>query len=320
MRNCSTKFITALAFSTMLMTAAPTEAAELKAAPTVDDTVIRLGDLFDDVGDKAAEIVMQAPAPGEAEKLNSYDLDRIAQDFELDWERPNYLRTVLIHRDGIAFSLSDLSDLVLDAANQQGLQHDVEVTVYGSNRGLYLPTTASLADIEFERFTMTDRMDRFSATLLIPTGGSVPKKLKVNGTLQEVRMVPMLTRLIAPGEVITAKDVTWSQYPSKRLNRNSVLDQQSLVGQTVRRPLQPGQPLRVNDIMAPVVVEKGSLVTMTIQSGALTLSASGRALQDGGDGDMIRVMNIKSKQSVEAQVISPGLVKVMSNSLALAAL
>ncbi|MFC4349684.1 flagellar basal body P-ring formation chaperone FlgA [Kordiimonas lipolytica] len=320
MRNCSTKIITALAFSTMLMTAAPAEAAELKAAPMVDDAVIRLGDLFDDVGDKAAEIIMQAPAPGEAEKLNSYDLDRIAEDFGLDWERPNYLRTVMIQRDGVAFSLTDLNDLVLDAANQQGLTHDVEVTVYGSNRGLYLPTTASLADIEIERFTLSDRMDRFSATLLIPTGSAIPKKLKVNGTLQEVRLVPMLTRLIAPGEVITAQDIAWNQYPAKRLNRNSVLDQQSLVGQTVRRPLQPGQPLRVNDIMAPVVVAKGSLVTMTIQSGALSLSASGRALENGGDGDTIRVMNIKSKQSVEAKVISPGLVKVMSNSFALAAL
>ncbi len=320
MRNRSTKLITALAFSTMLMTAAPAGAAELKVAPKVDDTVIRLGDLFDDVGDKAAEIVMQAPAPGETEKLSSYDLDRIAKDYELEWDRPSYIRTVMIQRDGIAFSLNDLSELVLDAAAQQGLTQKVQVTIYGNGRGLYLPTMSSVGDIEVERFVMSDRMDRFNATLLIPTGGPVPKKLKINGSLEEVRMVPMLARMVTPGEVITQQDIAWNEYPAKRLNRNSVLDQQSLIGQTVRRPLQPGQALRVNDIMAPVVVEKGSLVTMTIQSGALTLSASGRALEAGGDGDMIRVMNIKSTHRVEAEVISPGLVKVTSNSLALAAL
>lgn len=319
MRTHRTTFLAALAFSTMLVATSPSEATTLKVAPKVDDTVIHLGDLFDDVGDKASMVIMQAPAPGEEEKFNSYDLDRIAKEYDLDWERPDYIRTVRILREGKPFSLSDLSEMVVELAAQQGLASDVEVSVYGSNRGLYLPLDADIRDIEFERFDLSDRMDRFTATALVPTGG-MPKKLKLTGKLEEVRLVPMLNRIVAPGEVIASHDIAWTPFPAKQLNRYSVLDQQSLIGQTVRRPLQPGQPLRMNDIKAPVVVEKGSMVKMTITAGALTLTASGRAMEDGGNGDTIRVMNTKSKQSVEAQVLRPGLVKVMSNNLALAAL
>lgn len=320
MRTSSKLFLAGLAISTVLTVATPTDAADLNPAPVINDAVIRLGDLFEGTGDKAGKIIMQAPAPGETDTLNSYELDRIAKEYELDWVRPDYLKTVTVQREGMPFSLDDLHNLVLETAQQQGLNVDVEIKVYGSRRGLYLPTTAGIEDIEFERFDLNERQDRFTATILIPTGGPVPRKLNVTGSLEEVRHVPMLTRIVAPGDVITENDIVWQPFPAKRLNRNSVIDQSVLVGQTVRRPIRPGSPVRVNDLKAPVVVAKGSVVKMTITAGALTLTANGRALEDGGDGDTIRVMNTKSKQSVEAQVIRPGLVKVTSNALALAAL
>lgn len=320
MRTRPNLLLASLALSTMLSATAPSLAAEIKAAPVVDDAVVRLGDVFEDAGEHADTVIMQAPAPGEAEKITSYELDRIAEEYALDWQRPDYLRYVTVQREGTPFSLDDLKAIVLDAAQQQGLNFEVEISVFGSRRGLYLPTMASVQDIEFERFDLNDRMDRFTATVLVPTGGPVPRKLKISGNLAEVRLVPMLTRIVAPGDVITQADISWEPFPAKRLNRNSVMDQQSLIGQTVRRPVQPGQPLRKNDVVAPVVVEKGSIVKMTINAGALTLTAAGRALENGGTGDMIRVMNVKSNQAIEAEVISPGLVKVTSNALALAAL
>jgi flagella basal body P-ring formation protein FlgA len=312
--------LAAMAVSTMLTAAPDSDAASLNQTPTVTGPMIRLGDLFEGAGEQADTIVLEAPAPGMTDDLTSYELERIADQYGLDWERPTYLKRLTVRREGTAFALDDLHGMVLDAATEQGLTGDVEIKVYGSKRGLFLPVDASVADIEIQRFTLTDRMDRFTATLLVPTGTGNPRSLNITGSLDEVRLVPMLTRVVAPGEIITQADIAWESYPAKRLSRNSVIDQQSMIGQTVRRPLRPGMPLRANDLKAPVMIEKGSMVKMTINAGALTLTASGRALQDGGAGDTIRVMNTKSKQSVEAQVLRPGLVKVTSNNLALAAL
>jgi len=308
-----------LALGSML-SAVPADAATLKQNPTVSGPMIRLGDLFEDTGAQEDTVIMEAPAPGTSDNLTGYELERIAEQYELDWERPTYLKRITVQREGAAFALTELKPMVLDAAQQQGLDVDVAVKIYGSKRNLFLPIDAGVEDIEFEQFALNDQMDRFTATALIPTGSGTPKKLRLTGNLDEVRLVPTLNRVVAPGEIITKADISWEKYPAKRLNRANVLDQTAMVGQTVRRPLQPGAPLRENDLKAPVMIEKGAIVKMTITAGALTLTANGRALEDGGKGDTIRVMNVNSKQSVEATILRPGLVKVTSNTMALAAL
>lgn len=318
--NCNIRSLMgALALGTMLA-AVPADAATLKQNPTVTGSMIRVGDLFDDTGESEDAVVMEAPAPGASDNVTAYELERIAKEHDIDWERPSYLKRVTVQREGVAFALADLKPMVLDAAQQQGLQVDVQVKLYGSKRGLFLPVDAGIFDIELEQFILSDKMDRFTATALIPTGNGTPKRLRLTGNLDEVRLVPTLNRVVAPGEIITKADISWENYPAKRLNRATVLDQTSMIGQTVRRALKPGTPLRENDLRVPVVIEKGSIVKMTITAGALTLTANGRALENGGTGDTIRVMNTKSKQSVEAEILRPGLVKVTSNSLALAAL
>ncbi len=60
----------------------------------------------------------------------------------------------------------------------------------------------------------------------------------------------------------------------------------------------------------PVVVAKGSLVTIVLKTPTMILTAQGRAVEDGGRGDVIRVMNTRSKKIVEGVVSRPGTVSV----------
>ena len=66
------------------------------------------------------------------------------------------------------------------------------------------------------------------------------------------------------------------------------------------------------------MVNKGSLVTMTLTGPAMLLTARGRAQENGGKGDVIRITNTHSKQVVEAVVTGPGRVMVgFANRLAM---
>ncbi len=295
-------------------------AADLREQLSVIDPVIKLGDLFTDLGADAETIVLEAPAPGDSKQLSSYELERIAEQYNIDWERPTYLKRVSVYREGNAFTLDDLGDIALREAQAQGLTGTVEIQVYGRRSGLYLPADATVNDIELENFELNSRQDRFTATALLPTGTNQPQRLTISGRVQEVRMVPTLARMLTPGEVISQGDIEWTKMPVRQINSRVILSSNELLGQTVKRTLQPGRALFTSDVAPPVVVEKGSVVTMVLQVGSLSLSASGRALEAGGNGDMIRVMNTKSKQTVDARVISPGQVAVTSNSLTLAAM
>ncbi len=58
------------------------------------------------------------------------------------------------------------------------------------------------------------------------------------------------------------------------------------------------------------MISKGDIVTMQFRSGGLTLTASGRAAEDGGRNATIRIINERSRLTIEGRVIAPGQVVV----------
>lgn len=62
-------------------------------------------------------------------------------------------------------------------------------------------------------------------------------------------------------------------------------------------------------VAAPKLVRRGQPVTVAIRSGALTITAHGRALADGRAGDMVRVVT-SSSRTLEGVVEASGAVRV----------
>jgi flagellar basal body P-ring formation protein FlgA len=89
-----------------------------------------------------------------------------------------------------------------------------------------------------------------------------------------------------------------------------VLDMHELVGKTPRRLLRAHEPLRSFDVETPVVVHKGDLVTILLETATMRLTAQGKALEDGSLGAGIRIANTKSSRVIDAVVVAPNLVKV----------
>ncbi len=290
----------------------PSAAADLKTDLAVDGRTISLGDLFDDIGDKAGVIVLDAPAPGKTKNISGNDLQRMANKYEIKWQKPNYLRKVSISRHAHTITSSEIQRLIHDIAVDVGADPESQIRFFGRNKGIIVPMDATADDITFEAFSLSDKGDRFSATLLIPSGGDVPTKLNLNGVLEEVRIIPVFNTSIMPGEIIRAEDLSWIKYPAKRLNGRVILSSRQLVGMTVRRPARTDKPINNNDVSAPIAVAKGDAVTMTVRTRAMILSAGGKALENGGIGDTIRVINSKTRLTVDAKIVRAGQVEIIS--------
>lgn len=309
-KNSSISSNIAFAICTLLWAATASQATELQEKVTVEASVVKLSDIFTDTGEAGDTTIMPAPAPGKRKQLTSYELNQIAEQFDLEWERPGYLKRIYVHREGTHVSAPELAPVILDKVRAQGLEADININVYGLNKGFYLPLGYGLESVEFETFNLTARQDRFTGTLKVPTNEHETQNIRISGTLQEVRLVPVLSRLVTPGEIIEKADITWKKHPANRINLHAIIDANQLVGQTVRRALMAGKLLNKNDVAMPVMIEKGEHVSITLQSGLMKLTMKGRALNDGGKGDVIRVMNTKSNRSLEARIISPGKVVV----------
>lgn len=77
-------------------------------------------------------------------------------------------------------------------------------------------------------------------------------------------------------------------------------------GMEASAPLRAGAPLLRSDLAAPLLVERGGLVTVIAGSDGVRVRMQGTAKSEGRLGDLVQVMPLGSKEAVLAQVTGRG--------------
>jgi flagellar basal body P-ring formation protein FlgA len=122
--------------------------------------------------------------------------------------------------------------------------------------------------------------------------------------------VPVLKARALKGDIIGEGDVEWVKLKSDRVQQDIIVDIHDLLGKTPKRGIRAGTPIRSADVNRPLMVEKNSIVMIIHQVPNMTLTAQGKALQSGAEGDVVQIKNGRSNQVVEAEVVGPGRVAV----------
>jgi flagella basal body P-ring formation protein FlgA len=129
--------------------------------------------------------------------------------------------------------------------------------------------------------------------------------------------VAVMNHDIARGDVITANDLTTKSIPVVMAGNGLIRSGADAIGKEARRALRAGELIRESDLKRPTLITKGAAVTMVFDSAGMHLTAMGKALAEGGQGDSIAVLNPTSYRQVVGVVIGPGTVQVNSQSLAI---
>ncbi|WP_119168026.1 flagellar basal body P-ring formation chaperone FlgA [Algihabitans albus] len=294
--------------STALQTAAAPIA--LKPQVTVDSDLVHLGDLFHGEISKADVPIARAPAPGEQIELQAQWLWSVARAYGVAWHPRSTLETVTLTRDSYLLDAARLEDILLEGLARHGMdQASLAVQLDNPRFSQHLPTSVA-GQLEMGQLNHDPRSGRFAADLRAPTEDGRMLRVAVSGRLLEIVEVPVLSRRVAPGEVIGARDVDWMSMQADRVAANVVTDPNDLIGTSPRRGLRPGQPVRISEVGEPVLVEKNQMVLLRVQTAAMQLTAQGRAMEDGARGETIRVINTKSSTIVTGTVTETGLVVV----------
>jgi flagella basal body P-ring formation protein FlgA len=83
-----------------------------------------------------------------------------------------------------------------------------------------------------------------------------------------------------------------------------------VIGQETRVAIYAGKPIRAADLGPPTLVDRNQVVPLIYLSGGLAIATEGRALARGGEGDVIRIMNLTSRSTVSGRVGQDGAVYV----------
>ena len=85
-----------------------------------------------------------------------------------------------------------------------------------------------------------------------------------------------------------------------------------VVGMEARVTLYPGRPILVDHVGPPALIERNQPVVVFFKNGGLTIATDGRALSRGAEGDIVRVMNLSSRNTISGKVERDGSVTVLS--------
>jgi len=297
----------------LLLLAAPAQAQDLatiRPFVQVEEPMVRLSDLFEGAGPRASTVLGPAPAPGTRMVIEAAQLAAIARQQGIAWRPVAGVERVVLERPGRPVAREEVMALLRAALRQQGLDEDAEVELTAFAPPLV--PLAALVQIAIEQASLDPQAGRFAATVAVAAEGMPTARLRISGRV--VATAPMLVaaRRMQAGDVVGAADVRVIRVPASRLRPGTAERAEQVVGQALRRPAAAEQPLLIADIQQPLVVDRGSTVTMLYDVPGLTLTAQGRAMESGARGAVVPVMNTTSRVVVEAQVIGPGRVRITS--------
>ncbi len=114
------------------------------------------------------------------------------------------------------------------------------------------------------------------------------------------------TRTIRADAIIRENDVALH-----RGQNQNVFDQLNLViGQEARVALYAGRPIRFDEIGPPSIINRNQIVGAFFEGRGLRIATEVRALERGGVGDYIRVMNLASRATIFGQVLPDGSIQI----------
>lgn len=118
------------------------------------------------------------------------------------------------------------------------------------------------------------------------------------------------THTIRAQTVLTAEDFTLvdADIPG------ALTDPQQAIGLEARVTLYAGRPISAADLGSAAMVERNQTVTLIYRSAGLSILTEGRALDRGGVGDVIKVMNLASRTTVTGMIDPDGSVQVNSGN------
>lgn len=124
------------------------------------------------------------------------------------------------------------------------------------------------------------------------------------------REVPVLNKALERGMLISTEDIELVRVNRREQPYNIAETKDEIIGKALKSKINAGETLRRNLVDMPPVIPIGKKINMIYRLGALSATATGVAMDNGLNGEIIRIKNENSRKIVKAKVISPIQVEV----------
>jgi flagella basal body P-ring formation protein FlgA len=300
--------------SALLLALAATPAAaqaRLKAQATVTGDIVRIGDLVESAGVAANTPIFRAPDLGQTGAVPVRAVLDAVRPYGLIAVDVQGLSEVAVTRASRAISADDIEARIvraLVARHNLGKAENLKVMFDRDVRAIQLDANAN-AELSLARLNYDASSRRFDIVFELASGANA--SWRYTGSAVETIEAAVVTRALARGDVIKASDISIERRPKSEFASEPPASAAEIAGRAAKRAVRAGQALRSADLMKAEIVLKNDTVMLHYEVPGIVLTMRGKALDSGADGDMVSVLNIASKRTIQGVVSGPGHVTVM---------
>jgi flagella basal body P-ring formation protein FlgA len=291
----------------------------LKRAVTVSGDIVRIGDLIENAGAVADAAIFRSPDVGTTGSVSVQQVLDAVQPYHIYLVNTAGLSAVEVTRAGRTIDFADLETRIANAfAGRYGLGEakNLAVTLDIAPR----PTTVEASvtsDLVLASAALNPLSGRFEISFEVPGSTILRKPLRFTGSVVETVEVAVTTRALPAGTIVKDSDLSVERRPKQKVAPETLGTAREAIGLAVRSGLRAGQPLRRTDLMKPQVVHRDDSVTLVYEVPGIMLTIRGKALESGAEGDVINVLNVQSKRTVQGTVTGPNRVDILVSTAAL---
>lgn len=151
--------------------------------------------------------------------------------------------------------------------------------------------------------------------VLLGLGAILPSAAAAQAAVADALVeTAILSHAVEKGQVLSARDFMIQKMGAGAAR--GALTAAQAAGLEAARRLDGGKIVRGYDVVRAQLVRRGEPVTITLIDGPLSISAEGRALSGGSQGEMVRVVNTTTNITIDAQVEATGVVRLVPHQSA----
>ena len=315
---------TALSFLLVALAATPAAAqlssasytpTRLKSQATVSSDIVRIGDLVENAGAAANTPIFRAPDLGQTGAVPVHAVLDAVRPHGLVGVDARGLSEIAVTHASRTVSAETIEQRIVAALTSRyaiGKPENLKVSFDQVVRPIEL-SLASAAEPGLARISYEKSGGRFDVTLELP---ALRAQWRYTGNAIETVEAAIVTRPVARGDLVKQSDIAIERRAKSEFSAEPPASAAEIVGLAARNSLRAGQGVRASDLMKPEVVKKNEMVLLQYEVPGIVLTMRGQALESGTEGDLVNVLNINSKRTIQGVVTGPGRVAIPGTATA----
>ena len=284
----------------------------------VGSKLIRLGDISKIKGEdqlqvkKLQSIVLtKAPSPGEKREISAHYIEAKVEHSGIDTStvRLDIPKKIQVARKAVEVSSQKIEEIVRRFILKKMPWDPEQVSIkFSDTKDIVL----AVGNVTYEvvPHKKEDYLGNTNLQVIFMVGGREEKRIWVTARIDVNQEVVVSNHSLKRHYIITKEDIRLEKKNLKELPAGVITNPFEVIGKRTRRTVDPDVPLRLNCLEVPPLVRRGDMVTIVVETDVLKITTQGMVTEDGGKGEMVRVINTGSRREVFARVIDARTVEI----------